>query len=66
MYENNDNKLEKLSKKELEQWFKINEERFANVFQHLTCYHVTKLKLLKTILKQQKNIFGGHLPSTII
>ncbi len=54
MYENNDNKLEKLSKKELEQWFKINEERFANVFQHLTCYHVTKIEVIEDYIETAK------------
>lgn len=49
-----ENKTEKIGKKELENWFKMNDEIFSNVFQHLTSYHLTKIEIIEDYIETAK------------
>lgn len=45
---------DKFMQKELDAWYKSNEERFQEVFQHLTSYHVTKIQVIDDYIEVAK------------
>ena len=52
--ENKLSKNECLVKKPLDLWFKETEEKFSELFQHLTCYHVSKFEIIDDYIEVAK------------
>ncbi|WP_397599825.1 aminotransferase class III-fold pyridoxal phosphate-dependent enzyme [Silvanigrella sp.] len=52
--ESNLPKNETLIKNSLDFWFKDNEEKFSEVFQHLTSYHVSKIQIIDDYIEVAK------------